>query len=587
MDILNKKRGLIDGNEAVARGALESGAGFVSSYPGTPATGVGEAFLSTAKQTGIYFEWSTNEKVALEAAAGAAFSGIKSLVSMKHYGLNVALDSLLPLVYLSCPLVVVVSDDPGCWSSVQTEQDSRWFSKIGKIPIFEPADSQEAKDMTKEAFKIAWQHKIPVIVRLTTRVCYSKSPVNFGKIIKSNAKGKFIKKEFSVSPERTVFLHQELLKKTKKLEAVSELSKWNRIEKGKGKTAVITSGVAYQYIREAMEMLKIKLPLLKIGISHPLAEKKIKLFLKGIDKVIVVEELDPFIEGEIKKFSNARIFGKELFSEAGELNPEHVLEGLANVFNKKLPHRTHEKVEKRIPFFCAGCPHRSTFYAVKKTLGKKIFAGDIGCYMLGALEPYKMQDFIVSMGASIGISHGIAKTTGEKPVIFIGDSTFFHAGMPALLNLVYNKSDALVIILDNRWTAMTGHQPNPDTGMTAMQEKTKIIDIEEIAKAQKVDFVKTSNAYNFNQLCKDIKEAYDVKGVSVIVAKGECRAVMARRMSLPKFEIVKQNPALEQLKEFGCPAIQKVNGKWGIDNDLCLGCSICAQLFPDCIKPKK
>ena len=248
------------------------------------------------------------------------------------------------------------------------------------------------------------------------------------------------------------------------------------------------------------------------------------------------------------------------------------------------------EIEKRIPFFCPGCPHRATFYAVKKVLGKdKIFGGDIGCYMLGAYEPFKIHDFIISMGASIGVSHGISKATGKKPVVFIGDSTFFHAGMPALLNLVYNKADALVVIMDNRWTAMTGHQPNPGTGLTAMGEVAKQVDVEEIARACKVDFVKTSNVYNFNQLCKDIKEAYNKKGVSVIVAKGECRLAAVRRLvrrgiALPKFVISKQNPKLNELAEFGCPAIKKEKGKWVIDQDLCWGCSVCKQMFPECIK---
>ncbi|UZE93882.1 MAG: indolepyruvate ferredoxin oxidoreductase subunit alpha [Candidatus Pacearchaeota archaeon] len=593
------KRGFLFGNEAIVRGALESGVGYASSYPGTPATEIGDTFAAIAKDTGIYFEWSVNEKVALEAAAGAVFSGIKALVSMKHYGLNVASDSLLPLVYLGCPFVVVVADDPGSWSSVQAEQDTRWFSRLIHVPTLEPSNSQEAKDMTKFAFQFSQKHKIPVLVRLTTRICYSKSLVNFGKIKKGKKKGKFVKKEFKLGSAQTVALHKKLLEKLKKIRKDCEKSKLNFIEEGRGKIGIITSGVAYIYIKEAFQELKIKLPLLKLGFSYPFPSDKVKNFLKNLKKVIVIEELDPIIEEEVKKFSKKiKIYGKDFFSEAGELKPEDILVNLSKILGKKIDRnlsyniKNYKEPEKRIPFFCPGCPHRSTFYAVKKALGKKIFAGDIGCYMLGVYEPFRMQDFVVSMGASVGISHGISKASGQKPVIFIGDSTFFHAGLPSLLNLVYNKANALVIVLDNRWTAMTGHQPNPGSGLTGMKKETKIANIEEIAKALGVDFVKTSNVWNFSQFVKDLKQAYSIKGVSVIVAKGECRLAFIRQavrkgIKLPKFKIKKQDKKLEQLKDFGCPAIKKEKGKWLIDKDLCWSCSICKQLFPDLIEVEK
>ncbi len=591
MEILNKKRGFLSGNDGVVRGALESGIGCAFSYPGTPATEIGEVFAEVAKETGIYFEWSVNEKIALEAAAGAAFSGVKSIVSVKHYGLNVALDSLLPLAYLSCPLVVVVTDDPGCFSSIQTEQDSRWFSKLGKIPILEPSNSQEAKEMTKEAFKIAWQYKIPVILRMSTRVCYSRSLVDFGLIIKP-AKGKFKKFEFKLGAARTVELHKNILEKISEIGKLSESSKLNFIEKSEGMTGIITSGVTYEYVKEVLEKLNLKLPILKIGLCYPFPEKLVKSFLKNVCQAIVIEELDPFIEEEIRKIDSIKIHGKDVFSETGEIKPEQVLEGIAKILGITLPKPPQIEVEKRLSFLCPGCPHRSTLYAVKKVLGRKIFSGDIGCSMLGIFSPLEMQDFVVSMGASVGIGHGISKTTGEKPVIFIGDSAFFHAGMPALLNLVYNKADALVIIVDNRWTAMTGHQPNPNTGINAMQEEAKSVDIAEIAKALKADFVKSSNVYSFDQLCNDIKEAYAVKGVSVLVANGECRLVVVRNAArkgimLPKFEIVKQDSKLEELKNFGCPAIQKEDGKWFIDKDICWGCTVCKQIVPSCIEISK
>lgn len=604
--LLIGKKGLLFGNEAIVRGALESGVGFASTYPGTPASEIGDIFAKIAKDAKIYFEYSTNEKVALEAAAGAAFSGIKAIVPMKQYGLNVALDSLLPLTYLECPLVVIIGDDPGCWSSVQTEQDSRLYSRLGHIPMLEPSNSQEAKTMTKLAFQLAWKYKIPFLIRMTTRTCYSRSLVNYNKIIKSNTKGNFVKpKPFKMNSEQTITLHKNLLEKLNKIKILTESSGLNFIETGKGNIGIITSGICYEYVKEALQKLNVALPLLKIGFIYPFPEKKVAAFLKNLKSVIIVEELDPIIEEEVKKIvmdrKNKKIYGKNLFSETNELRPEYVLLALSKLLNKKIPKElawntknfNPEKVEKRTPFFCAGCPHLSTFYAVKKILGRnKIFCGDIGCYTLGICKPHEMQDLIVSMGAGIGISHGIAKMTGQKPVIFIGDSTFFHAGIPALINLVYNKSNALLIILDNRFTAMTGRQPHPGTGWTGLQELTKALIIEDIAKACQADFVQTSNVYNFKQFCQDIKEAYAVKGVSVVVAKGECRLYLITKLAregvtLPKYEIIKQKPELDELEQFGCIAIRKDKSKWLIDKNLCWGCSLCKQLFPDCIAVKE
>jgi len=591
---------LLFGNEAIVQGALEAGVGFASTYPGTPASEIGDMFGKLAKEYGLYFEYSTNEKVALEAAAGAAFSGVKAIVSMKHYGLNVALDSLMPLAYFSCPLVVVVADDPGCFSSVQTEQDSRLFSKISKIPMFEPADSSEAREMTIEAFNLAWKYKIPVLIRMTTRVSYSRGIVEIKeidkeKIIEARKKADF-KKHFSMGSEVTIERHLKILEKIKDIKKESEKSRFNFEEKGKGKIGVIVSGVVYNYVKEAFSQLNTNLPLFKLGLSYPFPEDKIKKFLAGINEIFVIEELDAVIEEEIKKLTNKKIYGKNLLSEVNELKPEDILLALGKILNLKVEiNSKKEKIENRIPFFCAGCPHRNVFYAVKKILGKrgeKIYASDIGCYMLGNLEPYELGDFVVSMGAGEGIAHGISKITGKKPVIFIGDSTFFHAGIPALINFVFNKADVLLIILDNRYTAMTGHQPNPGTGFTGMHEETKQLLIEDIAKSCQADFVRVSNVYNLKQIEKDIKEAYEKKGTSVLVAKGICRLVYVRdaarkKIKLPIYEIFKQSKELEELKNFDCPAIRREKGEWIIDENLCWGCASCMQLFPENIRMKK
>jgi len=596
-----KGQKILSGNEAIVQGALESGVGFASSYPGTPATEIGDAFVSVAKKSKIYFEWSSNEKTALEAAAGAAFSGVKSIVSMKHYGLNVALDSLLPLVYLECPLVVAVSDDPGCWSSIQTEQDSRQFGSIGKIPILEPSNSQECKDMTKKAFSLAWKYKTPVIIRMTPRVCYSSSPVTLGKIVKGKTKGTFEKGWYKLGSAETIGRHDLILKKKNLIQREAEKSEFNFLEAGKGKIGVITSSISYNYVKEAMNKLGLKLPLLKLGFVYPFPYARAAGFMKNLKKIIVVEELEPMIEDSVRKleFKDKKIIdGKRIFPRTGELKPEIVILAFSKIFGKKIPSEIAEniinlenrKAPERSPLFCAGCPHRATFYALKKVLGrKKIYGGDIGCYMLSSYKPYEMLDFIVSMGASIGITHGISKTTSEKPVALIGDSTFFHAGIPALINLVYNKANALVVVLDNRVTAMCGQQPDPGTGYTALGEETKALSIEEIAKSCGADFVKTSNQFNFNQFCKDVKEAYSKKGVSVLIAKAPCRLFTVRNLARkglnwPRFEIFRQDKKLDELSEFGCPAIMKKKGKWLIDKKLCWGCTVCQQFFPDCIR---
>ncbi|MGC9049019.1 MAG: thiamine pyrophosphate-dependent enzyme, partial [Patescibacteria group bacterium] len=366
-----------------------------------------------------------------------------------------------------------------------------------------------------------------------------------------------------------------------------------------------------------LEEFNLDLPILKIGLSYPLPEEKIKKFIKKLESILVVEEIDPILENEIAKIvkganSNLKIYGKNLLPPVGEMKPEYVLIALSKILKRQLPADliSHQKIfdkikiAKRLPVFCPGCPHRATFWAVKQALGnllynqpesmsEVVFGGDIGCYLLGALPPYNLADYIVAMGAGIGISHGVSKATVGKPVVFIGDSTFFHAGIPALINLVYNKSDILLIILDNRITAMTGHQPHPGVGVTGQGEETKILKIEDIVQSCQVDKLEIINVYNLKESIIKIKEAYQTKGVSVVVAKGECRLLSVRKMArqgirTPKFEIVEQSPDLEILKNFSCPAIRKTEkGKYYIEKNICWGCSVCSQIFPQAIKIKR
>ncbi|MEM5790488.1 MAG: indolepyruvate ferredoxin oxidoreductase subunit alpha [Candidatus Aenigmatarchaeota archaeon] len=612
MKVLEKegKKVILLGNEAVVRGALESGLSFVSTFPGTPASEIGDTFSQIAKQLGIYFEYSVNEKVALEAATGAALSGLKALVTFKNFGLNVASDSLFPLPYLGVKnLVVVVSDDVNCWSSAQSEQDTRLYSYMANIPMIEPSSPQECKDFTKIAFEISEKFETPVLLRLTTRVSHTRGIVKLGKIFEGKSEG-FFKKDkerfFNLLPN-ILKMHEKVLEKMKKIKEFSEKSKANFIVNGKGDFGIITSGISFNYLMEAMSDLKVKFPVLKLSITNPLPEDRIKKFIKNLKKVLVIEELEPILEEKVKviaKDCNPRIkvYGKNVLPGFGEFNEEIVISAIKKVtgIGLKLNHANLEsyrkkyeeiKIPKRFPLMCPGCPHRSTFFATKKAIeeiGVEIpVGGDIGCYMLGVYPPLDVEDFLVSMGAGEGIVHGISKATKQRTIAFIGDSTFFHAGIPALINMVFNKSNPLIIILDNRYTSMTGHQPHPGTGFTGLMEETKAIEIENLVRACGVENVKVIDPFNVNEMVSTIKEFLEKEKVSVIVAKRECQLMAVRKkkkegLKIPKFEIdqSKCNKCGICLKEFACPAIYEENNEYKINSEVCTGCAVCFQICP-------
>jgi len=604
------KKVLLLGNEAIARGALEAGVAFATTYPGTPASEIGDTFSEIAKDAGIYFEYSTNEKVALEAAAGAALSGVRSIVSFKHFGLNVASDSVFPMAYLGVKagMVIVVADDPNCWSSGQSEQDSRYYARIAHMPMLEPSDAQEAKDLTKFAFNLSEKFGLPVFIRTTTRVNHMRGVVNLEKIATGKRTGKFVKDvKFRDFPPYMIETHKELHEKLGRIEEESGKSRINFLvnQNVRSDLGIIVTGVSFNYMMDAMEELNVKIPLLKISMSFPLPEKMISNFIRNLKRVSVVEELEPIVENEVKRIAkNANpkiiVHGKDMLPFFGEYGIETLIKTLAKLTGKKVPEELAEyefnpaDVQERLSQLCPGCPHRSSFWSVKKAVGPdRIFGGDIGCYILGINPPINETDFFVSMGAGIGISHGIAKATKEKPVVFIGDSTFFHAGIPALINTVYNKSDMLVIVLDNRSTAMTGHQPHPGIGLTGMGEQSKPLIIEEVAKACGVENVKVVNSFNVDEFTNAVKELYSMPGVSLIVARGECRLQAVRRivrkgMKIPKFEFVDQKDVkkIKELENYGCPAIRKEGGKLYIDQNLCWGCGVCAQIYPEGIKAK-
>ncbi len=621
------KKILLLGNRAIARGALEAGVQFASTFPGTPSSEIGDTFSAVAKDAGIYFEYSVNEKVAFEAAAGAAFSGLRSMVSFKHFGLNVATDSVFPVAYVGVEggLVVVVADDPSGWSSAQSEQDSRLYAKIAHMPMIEPSDSQECIDFVKFAYDLSEKFKIPVFIRLTTRVSHTRGVVTLSKLVKGSRKAKFVKDydKYYNLPPKIIKMHEAIVNKIEEIRKVSEESELNFIvnEDVKNDLGIITSGVSFNYVIDAMESLNIKLPVLKLGITYPLPEQKIRSFIKKFKSIMIVEELEPFLENDIRSLAKdmapeLKILGKgvngseKYFKIAGEYTVDTVLKALAKATGKKLPFDQEAHLEKfnkldiikRFPIFCPGCPHRATFYAVKKAAGEDaVFGGDIGCYILGIFPPFKMQDFILSMGAGMGVSHGIKKAgletgTKQKVIAFVGDGTFFHAGIPPLLNMVYNKSNVLVVVLDNRITAMTGHQPNPDTGITGMGEPAEEIKIEDIARACGVKHVKVVDPFNIKEMESTVKEFLEKDGVSVIVAKRKCYLLESREkrrkgIELPKFEI--PEPVSEDgedvLKKYGCPAFYTdEEGHIRIDDTICAGCATCVQLLsPGKIKPKK
>jgi indolepyruvate ferredoxin oxidoreductase alpha subunit len=539
----NQKKMLL-GNEAIVRGALESGVRFVSTYPGTPASEIGNSFYliqqSPKKIKNLYFEFSVNEKVAIEAGAGACFSGLRTLVAMKNFGLNVASDFLLPLVYtgVKAGMVIVVADDPNCWSSAQSEENSRAFARLAHIPILEPSTPQECLDFVKYAFEMSEKFKIPVIVRETTRVAHQSAPVKLSKINIPGTKGKFVKdkRQFVTMPPRVLEMHKELLEKIEDIRRYSEKSKLNEISRPRvsGDFGIITSGVSYLYVMEALDELGIDLPVFKLGFFHPLPENKIKDFIKDLDKVLIVEELDPYLEKEVSILAkdtncNLKIVGKELLPEVGELKPEIVLQAIAKFTNSKLPIGTDVILSgaknlaiNRKPQLCPGCPYWFVFNAVKKAVDTKktIFGGGIGCYMLAGLPPHNIQDYLYCMGASIGIAHGIKKSSDQKLITFIGDSSFYHVGIPALINTVFNQSNPLVIIMNNDTTAMTGHQPHPGA-----ENDNPLVKIEDLVKACGVKNLKIIDPINQKEFIAAVKDFVNKKEVSVIIARRPCKFV--------------------------------------------------------------
>ena len=558
---------LLLGDFAVARGAYEAGVKVATAYPGTPSTEITEEI---SRYDEVYSEWSPNEKVALEVGIGAAIRGARTLVSMKHVGLNVACDPLFTSVYtgVNAGLVIAVADDPSVFSS-QNEQDTRLTAVSARIPVIEPSDSREAKDFTKAAFEISEKYDTPVILRITTRVAHSQSQVELCE--REERPVKEYKKDIAkyvMMPANAKRKHVVVEERLEKLSEDANGFSFNQIEEGDGEIGIICAGGVYQFVKEALPNASV----LKLGMSYPLPYKLIEKFAKSVKRCIVAEELAPHIETLVKAHG-IKVEGKNLFPLNGEFSASLIRE---RVLGEKIGHKAAE-VPARPPVLCSGCPHRGVFYVLSKL--KLNVLGDIGCYTLGAVAPLSAMDAVVCMGASIGMAIGFDKADPEAhkhSVAVIGDSTFCHSGVTGLMDAVYNRSNVTVIILDNRTTGMTGHQTPPATGKTIKNEPTYELDLEQVCRAVGVKSVNTVDPNDIGTFEKVLKEELLKEEVSVIIAKRPC--VLLTKKLYESFVITDKCKNCKMCLKLGCPAI--VNGKNGvtIDVSLCTECGLCQNV---------
>ncbi|MBQ6852024.1 MAG: indolepyruvate ferredoxin oxidoreductase subunit alpha [Oscillospiraceae bacterium] len=564
---------LILGNEAVARGLYEAGCSFVSSYPGTPSTEITEA---VAKYPEVYAEWAPNEKVAMEAAFGASLAGRRSFCGMKHVGLNVAADPLFTISYtgVNAGMVIGVADDAGMHSS-QNEQDSRHYAMAAKIPMLEPSDSAEALAFTKLAYRISEEFDTPVLVKMCTRVSHSQSVVETGEREEAVKAYETNIPKYVMMPGNAKRRHPVVEERTKKLTAYAETAQINRIEPGRSNAyGFITSSTSYQYIKEVMGDTY---PVMKLGMIWPMPVEKLRSFAASVDTLVVVEELDGFIEAHCKNLGIDCI-GKEKFSCIDELSQNLVADALQ--ITREQGVKLEDAVPPRPPVMCAGCPHRGLFYTLKKN--KITVLGDIGCYTLGAVAPLNAVDSVICMGASVSGLHGFLKSQqgamDGKTVAVIGDSTFMHSGITGLVNMAYNESNSTVIIVDNSITGMTGHQQNPTTGYNLKGDPCAKIDLETLCKAVGIRRVRVIDPYDLTQCDQVIKEELAANEPSVIISRRPC--------ALLKYVKHKKSLTVDSEKcvgckacmRIGCPAISIADGKAKVDNTLCVGCGVCQQL---------
>lgn len=609
------KRVLAMGNEAVGRGALEGGVGYFSTYPGTPASEIATVLQDLRRDfPGLYTEISTNEHVAALGAVGASWAGVRAVVAMKHVGMNVAAEPLHFAGYtgVKAGVVVVVGSDPGATSSTG-EQDDRWYSLHTHLPILEPSDIQEAKDWTARAFALSETYDLPVIVNASSKLCHNMGTLTLGDL----PDGPRYRGRFERNPTRFLNLfdaavrnHARALANVARLRADAASLGFDRLLPGPGRTGILASGLHVPAVLEALEILGVEgVPILKIGLSYPLDPVAIQGFFSGLDRVVVVEEAEGFLEFQAKGLCydagvRTPVVGKELFPAVGELGVDLVLEGLSEALARPVPARRRRGAEvlaahagelpPRQGAFCPGCPHRATAYALLQAAGREVvYAGDIGCYTLAVLPPFRVSDWVTCMNCGSGAGQAVARVTGEPVVALVGDSTFFHSGVPAVVNAVQNGADLLLLILDNGWVAMTGHQPSPTTPRLLDGTPRSPVDLVGLLKSIGVPWVRRADAFRLLSLENLLRDALNVTGVRVVVVEGECALQTDRRAKARPAdfeEYVDLDPERCQrchrcYRDLACPAIreelQAGEPRYRVDEALCQRCGVCESLCPN------
>ncbi len=604
------------GNEAAVRAAIEAGVSVTSTYPGTPSSEIGDLFSKIASEANIYFEFSINEKVALEVAASAAASGVRSFVFMKHVGLNVASDSFMSIAYTGVEggMIILSADDPSMFSS-QNEQDNRHYARIANIPILEPSNPQEILDFMKYGFGLSEKFKIPVLLRTTTRVSHMRGVVEVGE--KRESEEGFFRKNpsrFVLVPATAKKMHKKLIEKIDGISSIADKSPLNSLYFKGGIVnlddlkemdfGVIASGSAFNYVYDVIVEDNLEIPILKLGFTYPFPQGLVSSFLKIVDKVLIVEEVDPIMEREVLAIKGAQNLRLDVHGKVDatlpmiyEYNEDIVREGVNKVLGIEYRKEALRfNLPKRSPTLCPGCPHRSVYYAIREAARQEgmnlrdiIFATDIGCYTLGLESPYNAADYLLSMGSSIGTGCGFSRATDKTIISFIGDSTFFHAGIPPLINAVHNKHRFIIVILDNRTTAMTGGQPHPGLPVDGMGNPAPEISIEEIVKASGVDFVQTINPMNIRKSVKTFRKVMKDDLLAVIISRYPCmlasRGVRGKPMKIDRRLC---DNCLECVSKLACPAIISDDDEVHINTFHCRGCTVCLQICPQkAIKPIK
>ncbi|MCE5223559.1 indolepyruvate ferredoxin oxidoreductase subunit alpha [bacterium] len=587
---------LLMGNQAVVRGAIEAGMQVAATYPGTPASEIGDTFSEKAKTCGYYFEYSTNEKLAFETALAGSWSNLRSIVSMKHVGLNVAADALMSSTYGGTigGMVLVIGDDPSFFSS-QNEQDSRNYAVFAHIPCLEPTCPQDTKEMVKYAFDLSEQFHLPVMIRLTTRTAHCSGSVEFSDIKDNTKQPLFTRDKLrkAALPAHAYQLHPDLMKRFQALEDYIETSQWIKMEL-KGKKGIIANGLTMNYVKEVLKYENLDdISLLWLGFTNPLPKKTIETFLRHCDQVLVAEELDPLTEKTVKNIAfdqklSVDIHGKDLIPSIYELNTSILQKAISGFLNRPssvsftgtpIPFNI---IPPRYPVLCPGCPHRATFYAIKRVFPKAVYPSDIGCYTLGLQPPLNAVDTCVCMGASIGLGAAFSKFLPEKVVCTIGDSTFFHTGLPALANAVYNQSKLTVVLVDNSITAMTGQQPCPSCGLNSLNEPTIPILPEKIAEAMGIEMIRIVNPLHVQDTITTLKEVSTYDKTSFIVSRSPCCMIEGKKDKRVFIDPDKCNGCAICVKTFGCPPLtwNEDMKKTSIDESLCNGCGACIEICP-------